>query len=405
MNSANDISVPAIPQPSPSLWLLFREFFRLGATSWGGFALMSAAHRTFVEERALVRAEEYSDAVALAWTIPGPVAANVVAQLGYRMRGAPGMLVSGVAAILPFFLALIAFSTFYAAVARNNGLIAAIVAGFIPAVCATITVSAFSHAKQTIRSSTDAAIALAAALTLVACKGAFAPLLVMASAGGVGCLAHRLQAVGEPAGDRPMNRAQIVCAVLLIVGCLSFYLLPGLLPTENGPLKLLAVCAGISLTLFGGGLVVVPMLQHLAVTEMHWVDANGFAAAIAASQMSPGPILSSATFIGHQVAGIPGAIAATLGIFGPPAVLMVICSGFVDRLKGWAPFARAMRGVRASVTGLVFVSVLSIAANGKGHPASLAIFAAVIIAQIKFRIEPALLLPIAGLVGWLVFAP
>ena len=337
------------------------------------------------------------------------MAANVVAQLGFRMRGMSGALACGVAAALPFFLVLVLLSASYAAVARYGGAVSAVIAGFIPALCATIAVSALSQAKQIIRSWTDAVITLAAAVALMTLKGSFVPLVVMAAAGLVGCVVHR-HGVTPGAGSyrqavMPMRSLLgLVAACVPVFACLGFYLFPNLLPVQDGPLKLLAAFAGISLTLFGGGLVVIPVLQHLVVNDMHWIDANGFAAAIAASQMSPGPILSSATFIGYQVAGVPGAIAATVGIFAPPAVLMVVCSGFADQLCRLSRFACAMRGVRAAVTGLVFVSLLSIAANGKAHPASFAIFAATLFAQARLHIEPALLLPLAGLAGWLVFS-
>ena len=97
--------------------------------------------------------------------------------------------------------------------------------------------------------------------------------------------------------------------------------------------KLLVTFGGMSLLLFGGGYVFIPLIQQIVVDDYGWVSRQEFIDAIALGQVTPGPILISAAFIGYKVSGLLGAAAATVGIFTPPAVVMIVSSHFLDRIR------------------------------------------------------------------------
>ena len=138
-----------------------------------------------------------------------------------------------------------------------------------------------------------------------------------------------------------------------------FQLFPALLPQQLIA-KVGLAFAGLSTTLFGGGLVMVPLLEGLLVGHLGWLSHASFSAGLAASQLTPGPILSIATFTGMEVGGVAAALAATLGIYLPTALISVGGSGIADRLKGARRFQHAMVGVRCAVVGLIAGAALSL---------------------------------------------
>lgn len=123
-----------------------------------------------------------------------------------------------------------------------------------------------------------------------------------------------------------ISKTKLVLSFFVLSAFLVLYLVP--LPfLENTSLaKLFMVFSGMSLTLFGGGYVFIPMIQEIVVNNYGWVTQTEFASAIALSQITPGPMLISAAFIGYAVKGILGSLVTTIGMFLPPAMLMMTCS-------------------------------------------------------------------------------
>ena len=119
--------------------------------------------------------------------------------------------------------------------------------------------------------------------------------------------------------------------VLLLLLCILLW--GGQYPGAPEGIQIVSTFSGISLTLFGGGYVVIPALHELFVDNLNWLTSAEFADGIAIGQITPGPIFITATFIGYKVAGITGALLATLAMFTPPAVLTVLLSRFVKILQ------------------------------------------------------------------------
>ena len=97
--------------------------------------------------------------------------------------------------------------------------------------------------------------------------------------------------------------------------------------------KIMLTFSGMSLSLFGGGYVVIPAMQQVIVNSLNWLNQLEFTDAIAMGQITPGPIFISATFIGYKVAGFWGALNATISIFLPPGLLMIVCARFFDQIR------------------------------------------------------------------------
>lgn len=380
---------------------LFWTFLKVGATAFGGFmALISIVENIVVERRRLLRHEDMLDGISLASMLPGPVAVNVVAYVGYRLRGGLGALVAASAVILPSFVLITGLSYVY----FRWGQIPAmqkLFMGFIPAVTAIIVNTAWGMSHKSISSLRETAILFTAAFVLLTVGGFYSTIAVIVGFGIVGWfLFHKeTNTTGQRTTQNPQNRnskLSFFAAVPLFVVPLGG-LSAGLLT------KLFFTFAGMSVMLFGGGYVFIPMIQEVVVTANGWVTQAEFIDGIAMGQITPGPILISATFIGFKVAGLAGALVATIGIFLPPALIMVAATNGLERVKHSPLLQAALRGVRPAVIGMIFAAAVVIGGSASNHWMSLLIFVAVLIALMRFRLEVIWIIPSAGLLGLMAY--
>jgi chromate transporter len=388
---------------------LFWTFLKIGSTAFGGFmALISVVQNYVVERHRLLPQEEMLDGVSLATVLPGPIAFNVVAYVGYKLRGAAGALVSTVAVTLPTFLLVLFLSYGYFTWGEIPS-VNKFIDGFIPAVAAIIVAAIWNMGRKTIKGPAEATLATIACVLLIVLSGFFVTLGIVLGAGVAGYLLFRESSAAGPgegkdaqAAKKPRkNQGQRLfsSAALPAISVAAPFFSTDLVAT----LKILVVFAGMSLLLFGGGFVFIPLIQEIVVDSYGWVTHKEFIDGIALGQVTPGPILISAAFIGYKVAGLMGAVAATIGIFTPPAVLMVICARYLERIKRSAVLKAAMRGIRAAVIGMIAAAAYVVAATAQMHWISLLIFVVALVALLKFKLEVAWVIPGAGLMGLLFY--
>ena len=393
---------------SVSLSYLFWNFLKIGSTAFGGFmALVSVIENIIVGRRKLLTHEDMLDGISLASVLPGPVAANVVAYVGYRLRGGIGALITATAVLLPSFILVVALTIAYLQAGEIPAVNKAF-AGFIPAVVAIIISAATRMSKKAIKGWREISIAAVAAILLKTIGGFYITLIVILSAGFIGWFCFRGK-VAKNLAENPLNNEtepleikKIIIPLLILAGILLLSLIP--LPLgEDSLAKLFVTFSGMSLMLFGGGYVFIPMIQEVVVNSYGWVTQTEFSNAIAMGQITPGPILISAAFIGYVVKGIVGAAVATVGIFFPPALLMVTMSHLLDRIKNSVVIQAALKGIRPAVIGMIFTAALVVGQTAQIHWASLLIFAASLTAIWKLRLEVVLIIPIAGLIGLFLY--
>ena len=363
-------------------------------------ALISIVENIVVERRRLLRHEDMLDGISLASMLPGPVAVNVVAYVGYRLRGGLGSMVAATAVILPSFILITGLSYVY----FRWGQIPAVqklFMGFIPAVTAIIVNTAWGMSHKSISSLRETAILFAAAFVLLTVGGFYSTFVVIIGSAFVGWfLFHKESGAGDRIAAQSLakqnSKLSFFAVTPLIVAPLAA-LPAGLLA------KLFFTFAGMSLMLFGGGYVFVPMIQEIVVEGNNWVTQTEFIDGIAMGQITPGPILISATFIGFKVAGLTGALVATIGIFLPPALIMVAATNGLERIK-YSPLAQAaLRGVRPAVIGMIFSAAVVIGDTTVPHGLSLLIFVAALIALIHLKLEVIWIIPAAGLFGLVAY--
>lgn len=393
--------------PAPPGYL-FWNFLKIGSTAFGGFmALVSVIENIIVEKRKLLTHEDMLDGISLASVLPGPVAANVVAYVGYRLRGGFGALITATAVLLPSFILIVALTMFYLQAGEIPAM-TKLFAGFIPAVVAIIIGAATRMSKKAIKGWREFSIAAVAAILLKTIGGFYITLVVILGAGLIGWFCFRGRVAKNLAQNpidqskEPLEVKKIAIPLAILAGILLISFLP--IPLgEDSLAKLFTTFSGMSLMLFGGGYVFIPMIQEVVVNNYHWVTQAQFSNAIAMGQITPGPILISAAFIGYVVKGITGAAVATIAIFAPPALLMVTMSHLLDQIKNSVVIQAALKGIRPAVIGMIFTAAIVVGQTAQLHWASLLILVASLFAIWKLRLEVIFIIPVAGLVGLLLY--
>lgn len=427
-----------------SLRYIFLTFLKLGATAFGGYmSLVAMVQKQVVEIDKKLRAEELLDGVSLTSVLPGPVAVNVIVYVGYRLRGAAGAAAAFAGIILPSFLLVGVLSGLYFTYGDVPA-VKTLFKGITPVITALILTVAVGMARKTMKKAAQWVIAGIAAMLLALVGGVALTFGLIGASAGAGYYLFRSAAA---VSSLPPSSSLSASAVSLpspsssasalpsspvsplsaqpaslgkprqnrysrifwgVAGSILLMLLVWLLwegQRASAPLgvRLFSVFAGCSVTLFGGGYVVIPALHELFVEHLHWLSATEFADGIAVGQVTPGPIFITATFIGYKVAGWGGAALATLAMFSPPAVLTVLASRFLAWIEGSAGLAAAMKGVRAAVIGLIFASAFTIGQTMDRSGAAIPLFLLSLVVSWKYAISPVYLIVGGGVAGLILF--
>lgn len=389
-----------------SLPYIFFTFLKLGATAFGGYmSLVAIVQKQLVEIDKKMKEEDLLDGISLTSVLPGPVAVNTIAYVGYLLRGIPGAIAAFAGIVLPSFFLVILLSWLYFTYG-NIPAVKNIFSGIAPTITALIVTVAIGMARKTIKVPAQWVICLLAAILLIFIGGFTTTFLIIIGSGIVGYfLFHQQQGKERLSNEEKLlfgNRQWIISGVVLLL-LLFVLLFGGQYPEAPKNIQIISTFSGISLTLFGGGYVVIPALHELFVENLDWLTSAEFADGIAIGQITPGPIFITATFIGYKVAGITGALLATIAMFTPPMVLTVLLSRFVKTLNQSTLVKAAMKAVRAAVIGMIFASAVTIGQTISVSIVSVAIFLVAFYISFKYTISPVYLIIGSGVAGFVLF--
>lgn len=388
-----------------SLLYIFLTFLKLGATAFGGYmSLIAIVQKQLVEVDKKLKEEDLLDGISLTSVLPGPVAVNTIAYVGYRLRGISGAIVAFIGIIIPSFLLVVLLSWLYFSYG-NIPAVKNIFSGITPAITALIVTVAIGMTRKTVKVPVQWVICLLAALLLIFIGGFTVTFLLLVGSGVAGAFLLR-QSAGTDIMSTSKNfvgRKQLIVSGIVLLLLLGTLLWGGQSPEAPKDIQILSTFSGISLTLFGGGYVVIPALHELFVENLKWLTSAEFADGIAIGQITPGPIFITAAFIGYKVAGVLGALLATLAIFTPPAALTVLLSRFVEVLNHSSVVKAAMKGIRAAVIGMIFASAITIGQTITLSVAAAAIFVVTFFISFKYTISPIYLILGAGVAGFILF--
>ncbi len=395
---------------NPSLVNLFWMFLKIGSTAFGGFmALISVVQNHVVDRKKLLSHEDFLNGISLASILPGPVAVNLVAYSGYRIRGIAGAAVCTVAVILPSFVLMLVLTYLYLK-SSELPLVSQLLQGFLPAVTAIIIAAVLNLGRKSVNGMVEVSIAFTAMVILIMIGGFFTTLMIIAGSGLVGLALYGAEAQ-QPVESRAQKSIDYAITgksrpgelLPFAVAALTVILVPLISSSSYIGAKLFSSFAAMSLLLFGGGFVFIPLMQESIVDVYQWVSHREFVDAIAMGQITPGPILISATFIGYKVAGFVGAIIATIGIFLPPAMLMLVCTHYMDSLMASSKVKAVMKGIHSGVLGMIAAAAYIVATSTQIDINFIAIFSLSLVLLVIYRVDVIWVIPLSALLGYVLF--
>lgn len=368
-------------------------------------------HDEAVTRRGWFTEEQYLEGVAICEMLPGPASTQTGIYTGYLRAGQWGALVAGLCFIAPAFFIVLALSWAYF---RFQGVpqIEALFLGVSPVVIAIIVGFCWKLGKKAIKDWPGVAIALAT--LLLSWQFGVNVLLLFVLAGLVSLVIYRPKAPPGSSiapglalvGPWLQNFATLPTAPLAVS---SFW---GLDRIQEYFLPLSSFFLKTGAFIFGGGLVIIPLLETAVVDDFGWMTRNQFIDGVAIGELTPGPVVITAAFVGYKVAGALGALVATVAVFAPSFLFIMFASPFLRRLRQNPWVKSFLRGVLPAVLGAIAAAVIPLAQAAIGQPtlprtlfaATIAI--AALVALVHFRRPTWQLVPagaVLGLVGgaWL----
>lgn len=373
-----------------SVRTVFFSFFKLGLVSFGGYlALISVVHQKFVEKDKSVSDKFLKDMVALSTFLPGPVAVNVVSALGFYLRKWPGALAAFVGVLTPAFLSMSLLYFLYARVIEI-AVFTHFFKGATSVVTAVIVSVAITMTKKEDHKSLLFFLIPASFVFLFLFPSFWGLLSILLVAGIIGWIVNKDSYTSTKQG----NYIGWTLPIFIFLAGIIYSI-----PRSTIYLDLAGTFSTVSLTLFGGGYVMVPILNNIVVIEKQWLTQREFMDAIALGQITPGPILISAAFVGFKQAGFWGGIISTLSIFTPSAILMIV---MFNNLKEWL-MNRHVRaffdGLRMAVVGMIFNSGVVLFLGQEPGAITTTIVLIALILLIFYKISPIYLILAGGLLG------
>lgn len=307
--------------------------------------------QTIVNEYAWVKESEFLRGMALCQLIPGATMVQMVTYIGYQIRGFWGALISAFAFILPAFVALVILSAFYFKM-QSLPFIHALFKGFGAIVVAIILNASIILGKSILK---DWKAILISVLSLFAFFSRLNILLIFVIAGVAALLLH-------PKGDQPKvfssseNLEKVKGKDYFLLGLLAVLIFISLGLSYFFDPRLTSLCLRLSkigALAFGGGFTMIPLVQYDVVDRFQWLTTKEFLDGIALGQVTPGPIMITATFIGYKLSGFLGASMATIGIFFPSFIILILLIPYYNRLRGVETVRTIERGILGSFIGML----------------------------------------------------
>jgi chromate transporter len=381
---------------SPSLWQMALYFLRLGALGFGGpVALANYMRRDLAETRGWLTEEEYDRGLAIAAACPGPLAYQLAVYCGYIRLGVLGGLVVAVAFALPPFILVVGVAWLYTRFS-DQWQLRALFYGVAPVVLALIVKACWNLGKKTLGRDLPAwtIFLVACAITVVIQRELTAIFLI---AGFLGIFLFA-RAAPRPAGPAP----RAAPAALVLAGSTAIATTTSSVSTMTGKLFLFFFRTG--LLVFGSGLVIVPFLKTYVVDQYHWLGNREFLDSVAIGMISPGPVVISATFVGFLLNGLPGAIAASVGIFAPAVLFTVLATPLLLRHAGNPRLQGFVRGITVAVIGVLVGTTYLVGKTAVGDLLTVGIAVASLVVLFVWRKVPEPIIVLAGaLVGLLSY--
>jgi chromate transporter len=390
MLGGSDGSTPAGPSGTSrtSLRELAATFLRLGLTAFGGPAAhIGLMREAFVRQRGWLDEATFLDLVGLSNLIPGPTSTELAMHIGHRRAGWGGFLVAGLGFISPAVVLVLALAVVYVSVGSRPEA-TAVLAGIAPVVISIVANAGVGLARAALRTPLLVAVTVA---VIIGSLAGVSEILLLLGGGAVALSVHE--------GRRGASGPTVGSASLAGWGGDRIVAVGAALAAIVGPLTILLEFLKIGAVIFGSGYVLVALLRTELVVDLHWISDTQLLDAVAVGQLTPGPVFSTATFIGYLVGGWVGAVAATVGIFLPAFVFVALSVTLLERLRTSGRARAFLDGVNAAAVGLIAVVAAGLLAAIRDDLPSIAIAAISLAILYRGRIGAAWLILAGAGVG------
>jgi chromate transporter len=369
------------------------SFLKLGILSYGGPAIMGVMQAELQQKRNWIGKERFVEGLSLVNLLRGAGATQLGIFLGYVRGGWWGGLLAGLCFVLPAFLIMLGLAVGYSILGATP-IIRGALYGLGPVVLAIFSVAVFRLGKSVVGTIPQAIIvivaAAASAFNLIGIAG------ILLFAGGIGLFLFHSKKIG----------VIVLAALALMLAAWQFaFWSPSPALAVQGaahPASITDIAAfflQVGALTFGGGLTMIAFIQDQVVNQFLWLSAQEFIDGLALGQLTPGPILMVAAYVGYKLAGPAGAAVGAAAIFLPSFVLMLSILPAFDRIRKLVWTNAAMKGIGPAVIGVLAVSLVRLAPHAAPDPFAIAIMLATAVALSAWRIAVVKLVLAGSLVG------
>lgn len=357
---------------------------KVGATSYGGPAIMGFMQAELQERRGWVSKPQFLEGLAVANMVPGATATQLGIFLAYARGGWWAGMLGGVCFVLPAFVIMLALTIGYAAFGVTP-LARSALYGLGPVVIGLFAIALYRLGKTAATTVPEAIIGLAAAAALAMTRLGIVAILVLAGCAGL-LLFYRGQSLA---------RVRIVAGLVLVAGLSSLWWATTPAGNSAGAAWTPNPASLIDLGLYflkvgaftiGGGLTMVAFIQDQVVSQFGWLTPREFIDGLALGQLTPGPVLMIAAYVGYKLAGVAGAAVAATAAFLPSFIIMLAILPILERVRQMMWVKAMMKGMGPAVIGVLAVSLIRLAPAAVPDPLALAILIATIVGAMAFRI-------------------
>ncbi|MFK7740825.1 MAG: chromate efflux transporter [Planctomycetota bacterium] len=387
------------------LWLLARLFVKLGFTAFGG----PAAHIAMMREEVVVRRqwlsdERFLDLLAAANVIPGPTSTELAIHLGFERGRWLGLLVAGVSFIVPAMLLTGLMGWLYVTHGTTPEL-SGVLYGIKPVMVVVVLQALRVLAPKAMRTATQRWLGAAAFAALLFGVDELTVLFAAGALAAAASSARRSSNGGRPPGNATAGgmlgllpqQASAAGAAGAAGSLAAAGSIAGGLASSSA---LFGAFFKIGSVLFGSGYVLLAFVRADLVERLGWLTEAQLLDAIAVGQVTPGPVFTTATFVGYLLDGPSGALAATAGIFLPAFLFVGLVGPLVPRLRRYATTAALLDGVTAASMALMLHVTLHLARSACCDAYTIAIAALALVASMRWRAGSTWLIAAGAAIGW-----
>ncbi len=331
---------------TPSFIELFRSFFWIGLTAFGGLAMTAHIRKHVVEKKEWLSEHVFDSGLALCQIIPGAIVMQLSAYVGLKLKGVWGSVVSFVGFGLPAFLIMFILSVIYKH-SKNIETVEIVLQGLRVIIVAIVANAAYIFGKKNFSNVNDWIIAVAAAVLFII---KLHPALVLIISAILGLILTNKNIATQKEHVRSRTFRFFLFVLLVVLAC------AGILFLVKRDFFILAITMlRIDLLSFGGGLAAMPIMYHEMVDFFGWFDEKTFMDGMILGQITPGSIIIAATFFGYMHYGVVGSMLSTICVFTPSYLILMGIIPFFDKLKSYPQFNKIINGILCSFVGLLAV--------------------------------------------------